>query len=108
MVEIQVRTLLQHLWANLSEKLADMVDPAVKYGGGPANVRELLDGISREIWEMESLERGIASHREGTEVVGLPDDPGILEKLEAALSQKTADWTIFLRDIRAKLDHLRE
>src|SRR5262245_850816 len=33
-VEIQIRTKLQHLWAEYSEKCADVVDPALKYGGG--------------------------------------------------------------------------
>ena len=34
-VEIQVRTQLQHVWAELSEKLADRYGMDVKYGGGP-------------------------------------------------------------------------
>jgi ppGpp synthetase/RelA/SpoT-type nucleotidyltranferase len=34
LVEIQVRTELQHLWAQLSEKLSDARDRAIKYGGG--------------------------------------------------------------------------
>jgi putative GTP pyrophosphokinase len=34
-VEIQVRTSLQHHWAELSEKSSDVIDPAIKYGGGP-------------------------------------------------------------------------
>jgi ppGpp synthetase/RelA/SpoT-type nucleotidyltranferase len=43
-VEIQVRTSLQHLWAELSEKLSDVFDPAIKYGGGdPVMVRFLSD-----------------------------------------------------------------
>ncbi len=43
LVEIQVRTLLQHLWAEQSEKLSDVVDPAIKYGkGNEAIVKELL------------------------------------------------------------------
>ena len=33
-VEIQVRTKLQHRWAEVSEKGADLLDRAVKYGGG--------------------------------------------------------------------------
>src|SRR5262249_26239032 len=33
-VEIQVRTALQHLWAEVSEKASDVLDPAIKYGGG--------------------------------------------------------------------------
>jgi putative GTP pyrophosphokinase len=49
-VEIQLRTALQHSWAEMSEKLSDVLDPAVKYGGGPAEVRQALDakfGVGR-------------------------------------------------------------
>jgi putative GTP pyrophosphokinase len=43
-VEVQVRTLLQHIWAELSEKLSDVVDPGIKYGmGDQAIVKILLD-----------------------------------------------------------------
>ena len=38
-VEIQIRTALQHAWAELSEKIADVFDPLVKYGGGPPDIR---------------------------------------------------------------------
>ena len=31
LVEIQVRTSLQHVWAELSEKMSDVFDPAIKY-----------------------------------------------------------------------------
>jgi ppGpp synthetase/RelA/SpoT-type nucleotidyltranferase len=41
-VEIQVRSELQHKWAELSEKLSDAVDPTIKYGGGQIVLRELL------------------------------------------------------------------
>ncbi len=34
-VEVQVRTDLQHVWAELSEKLADAFGSQLKYGGGP-------------------------------------------------------------------------
>jgi len=33
-IEIQVRTRLQHSWAEFSEKVSDVVDPAIKYGAG--------------------------------------------------------------------------
>jgi ppGpp synthetase/RelA/SpoT-type nucleotidyltranferase len=46
-VEIQVRTRLQHLWAELSEKLADHLGNEVKYGGGPAPIKELLQQCSK-------------------------------------------------------------
>lgn len=32
LVEIQVRTSLQHSWAELSEKISDVIDPSIKYG----------------------------------------------------------------------------
>jgi len=40
-VEIQVRTELQHLWAQLSEKLSDAHGLAIKYGGGDTEDPEL-------------------------------------------------------------------
>ncbi len=55
-VEIQVRTVLQHLWAELSEKLADVFEPAVKYGGGPEELRTFLAQSSVIAKEMEDLE----------------------------------------------------
>lgn len=55
-IEIQIRTLLQHLWAELSEKLADVFEPAVKYGGGPDDIRKLLTEYSDIVKQMESLE----------------------------------------------------
>lgn len=38
-VEVQLRTQLQHVWAEMCEKCADVFDPAVKYGGGPDELR---------------------------------------------------------------------
>ena len=53
-MEIQVRTRLQHMWSELSEKLADVFDPAVKYGGGPELIRDLLAGSSQLVAKAES------------------------------------------------------
>jgi ppGpp synthetase/RelA/SpoT-type nucleotidyltranferase len=33
LIEIQVRTSLQQIWAELSEKYSDVIDPLIKYGG---------------------------------------------------------------------------
>jgi ppGpp synthetase/RelA/SpoT-type nucleotidyltranferase len=41
-VEIQVRTAPQQAWAELSEKLSDVVDRALKYGGGDQRFVSLL------------------------------------------------------------------
>lgn len=56
-VEIQVRTELQHLWAQLSEKLSDVLDPAIKYGGGDSGTRTLMALASRGTGNLEFVER---------------------------------------------------
>ena len=56
LVEIQVRTEFQHLWAQLSEKLSDVRDPAIKYGGGDSETQKWLSAISRLIAEFEDRE----------------------------------------------------
>jgi len=56
LVEIQVRTMLQHLWAEQSEKMSDLVDPAIKYGGGAQDFQELLRVSSDAVGGIESLE----------------------------------------------------
>jgi hypothetical protein len=60
-IEIQVRTALQHLWAELSEKFSDVVDPAIKYGGGGDAVRSSLAGTSKTISDVEGLEKTLAT-----------------------------------------------
>jgi GTP pyrophosphokinase len=55
-IEVQVRTELQHLWAQVSEKASDAFDPAIKYGGGKPKTREWLSLISALIDQLESQE----------------------------------------------------
>jgi putative GTP pyrophosphokinase len=55
-IEIQVRTALQHLWAELSEKAADTFGIEVKYGGGPKPIRDALDSTSSLVGRYENLE----------------------------------------------------
>ena len=39
--------MLQHLWAEFSEKLSDVIDPSIKYGGGDDDIQaELLESTS--------------------------------------------------------------
>lgn len=56
-VEVQVRTELQHWWANLSEKFSDLVEPAIKYGGGDTQVLEALSVLSNQIGSIEHDEK---------------------------------------------------
>jgi len=60
LVEIQVRTLLQHAWAELSEKLSDIVDPAIKYGGGDQFILHVLSELSDLVGAEESFELELA------------------------------------------------
>jgi putative GTP pyrophosphokinase len=60
-IEIQVRTELQHMWAELSEKLSDVLDPTIKYGGGDERLQQVLTALSEGIAKGESVEGDIAS-----------------------------------------------
>ncbi len=55
-IEIQVRTMFQHLWAQLSEKLSDVFDPTIKYGGGEPAFRDGLSEVSNNVATLEALE----------------------------------------------------
>jgi putative GTP pyrophosphokinase len=55
-VEIQIRTQLQALWAELSEKLSDKFGIAIKYGGGAEGVQQQLKSLSKAIHVMEVIE----------------------------------------------------
>lgn len=55
-IEIQIRTSLQHLWAELSEKFSDIVNPAIKYGGGDADTQAFLLKASHLVSQHELLE----------------------------------------------------
>jgi putative GTP pyrophosphokinase len=72
-IEIQVRTSLQHLWAELSEKFSDLIDPAIKYGGGDPDALDSLSVASEEIVEVENYERllSVAMQRGILEDMGL-------------------------------------
>jgi len=55
-VEIQVWTALQHLWAEVSEKSSDVLDPTIKYGGGPESWRNFLTKSSASVAACEKAE----------------------------------------------------
>lgn len=58
LIEIQVRTALQHLWAELSEKGSDIIDPSIKYGGGDKGFQLFLAFTSATVawWEFLEME----------------------------------------------------
>jgi ppGpp synthetase/RelA/SpoT-type nucleotidyltranferase len=58
-IEVQIRTALQHVWAEMCEKFADVRDPAIKYGAGPESVRGTLDRVSSVIEAIEKAEAAL-------------------------------------------------
>jgi ppGpp synthetase/RelA/SpoT-type nucleotidyltranferase len=60
MVEIQIRTALQQLWAELSEKISDVSDPAIKYGAGDERIQKFLTDYSYLVASIEFLEINLA------------------------------------------------
>ncbi len=70
LVEVQIRTLLQHLWAEVSERLSDVLDPEIKYGGGADLVRQVLRTTSETVADIESVEMDILEVEQ--EIAGLP------------------------------------
>jgi ppGpp synthetase/RelA/SpoT-type nucleotidyltranferase len=84
-IEIQIRSELQHVWAEVSEKLADVIDPAIKYGGGPEVAQTMLIQLSHNIGEIEKTSVGIDLTIE--KVIKLENAPPAVGKaLEAAQS----------------------
>lgn len=55
-IEIQVRSSLQHLWAEFSEKSSDVLDPTIKYGGGTDSWRHFLTSSSESVASYEAFE----------------------------------------------------
>lgn len=84
-VEVQVRTDLQHVWAESSEKLADAFGSQLKYGGGPKEIRELLNHFSTMIGDFEQ-------HLDMGEAAG----PSVSE-LKSKLRGAMVDLTLALR-----------
>ncbi len=60
-IEIQIRTQLQDMWAEFSEKLSDFSDRAIKYGGGAPVIQDLLSETSEMVAQHEFLEVQFAS-----------------------------------------------
>lgn len=64
-VEVQVRTEPQHAWAEYAEKLADTIDPALKYGGGPKGPLAIIQALSKVAHFVEQIELdGTGQHQQ--------------------------------------------
>ncbi|MPZ78020.1 MAG: hypothetical protein GEU77_16040 [Deltaproteobacteria bacterium] len=107
-IEIQVRSTLQHLWAEFSERLADELGSELKYGGGDELFRRALTNISTTVADFEGIEamaRDFSRHE-------IPDDQTLRSKVQSFIqSAATLREQVFklLNDaIRAVDDAARE
>jgi ppGpp synthetase/RelA/SpoT-type nucleotidyltranferase len=113
-VEIQVRTALQHLWAELSEKSSDVLDPAIKYGGGPDWWRSFLKQRSESVASYEEFEKrysqAVATHEvcEKT-IVELPEhhvSDHDVQEMRGNLEHSTRmmeELTRMMKELRAEM-----
>lgn len=109
-IEIQVRTRLQDLWAQCSEELAFSVDPAIKYGGGPAQLVTLLGSSSKLVGEIEDANESISNFANAVALarrVGKLDSNRIegCELQIAAMKSELSEYTLTLRDALMKLSN---
>ncbi len=118
-IEIQVRSSLQHLWAELSEKSSDVLDPTIKYGGGTDEWRNVLTKASEAVSANEKMETTLskavatmaaadAAHEKFKKAVAeLPE-----RRLEPVyqLLRRFLGWTLpnrQLQELRGKLEESR-
>jgi hypothetical protein len=82
LIEVQIRTSLQHAWAELSEKLSDVVDSAIKYGGGNEEFVSLLANMSEATMNVEIA---IKTKDMNRMMLELPLWSGLIERLQDAI-----------------------
>jgi predicted transcriptional regulator len=115
LVEIQIRSALQHLWAELSEKLSDTVDPALKYGGGDPSWLEVLARSSAlvaqqewsesELIDLEArlsrlLKEGKLTEKKQKRIVETQEQVNLIQKTAEALRRGIFDiFRHFLNEI---------
>jgi putative GTP pyrophosphokinase len=101
-VEIQVRTALQQLWAEMSEKLSDLFDPAIKYGGGKDHIKTFLSETSGIISEHEGFELSLLQMQ--SEVQQMLSEANLTEDKRASI----INFQMGLASHQANLESARE
>ncbi|MBB4845255.1 ppGpp synthetase/RelA/SpoT-type nucleotidyltransferase [Paucibacter oligotrophus] len=89
LAEMQIRTQLQHLWASLSEKLADIHGHEIKYGRGPEWPRSALSLLSALVHKHETQELKFFEL----------DRQRALDLRTIADESFNEEWTLYIQDI---------
>ncbi len=115
LIEVQVRTSLQHIWAEYSEKLSDVFDPSIKYGGGDDNIRGILTDHSKAVREIEELEKKYADLHKKMESILLSSKlvrkviiRVMLWRMESLLNKLRKDRIKTLKRATSRLPHKEE
>lgn len=106
LVEIQVRTLLQHVWAELSEKLSDLFDPQIKYGGGSEELQRMLMLESSMLATIEELESDVAILIRTHEDEKVLDLRGRITRQRESMSLRLKNMVAFANDPKRRQNDL--
>lgn len=103
-VEIQLRTALQQAWAELSEKLSDLIDPAIKYGGGDNDLRDLLSETSLTVAVQEANESMLLELQRNADK--MLDDSSLTEEVRVVIMDLQAKIAPINRDVAETRDRV--
>jgi ppGpp synthetase/RelA/SpoT-type nucleotidyltranferase len=103
-IEVQVRTNLQHLWAEYSEKLSDVYDPAIKYGGGPQEIVDELRELSELVGYAEFAEQTSEMYDTSIEA----SHPAEVPNLDATMKDFESATSYAKAQLRGRLQALIE
>ncbi len=109
-VELQLRTHLQDLWANLAERCAALIDLQLKYGGGPSDLRDLLKVTSVYAATLDEERARIRGRRARLDDFAqsfntlVDDAPDLLSKTAATLEAKEGQLSQEIEDFRGICD----
>lgn len=111
-VEIQVRSSLQDMWAEVSEKSSDVLDPTIKYGGGTDSWRNFLTICSKAVADYEVFEEKYSKHVAGYEALMMTHEEIKKEGAEL-LEHHPPDHEVqeiqgVLEDSTRKLEHFEQ
>ncbi len=110
-VEVQIRTEIQHTWAELSERMADVIDTGLKYGAGKHKLAiQILASASDLVARVESLEPSIEAQeleisRLGSDIRDLRPYPA---ELAAELRKTEEGHEVARRSFLETREELRE